>query len=245
MNYVLDTHTHTVSSGHAYSTLREMIQAAAAKGLEAIALTDHAMALPGSCHEFHFSNYKVIPRQWEEVRLLCGVELNIMDFQGTVDMSPELLKKMDLVIASMHSPCLCAGTREENTAAVLGILENPYIDILGHPDDNRYPLDFQAVVQKAAETGAVLEVNNSSLRPDSPRKGAAENYREMLKYCRKYRVPVTVGSDAHIEFDVGRHDYAYELFRQMDFPEELVLNRSWKALRSRLNRQGLRQVTFD
>lgn len=53
MNYVLDTHTHTVSSGHAYSTLREMIQAAAAKGLEAIALTDHAMALPGSCHEFH------------------------------------------------------------------------------------------------------------------------------------------------------------------------------------------------
>ncbi|HIR94340.1 MAG TPA: phosphatase [Candidatus Egerieimonas intestinavium] len=245
MNYVLDTHSHTVSSGHAYSTLKEMVQAAAGKGLEALALTEHAMAMPGACHEFHFSNYKVVPRQWEGLRLLCGVELNIMDFQGKVDMPERLLKKMDLVIASMHIPCLKRGSREENTAAALGVLENPYVDILGHPDDNRYPLDYRAVAQKAAETGAALEVNNSSLRPDSPRKGAAENYRELLAYCREYRVPVAVGSDAHIEFDVGRHDYAYQLLQQINFPEELVLNRSWEALRNHLNRRGLRNVTFD
>ena len=143
MNYVLDTHSHTVSSGHAYSTLKEMVQAAAGKGLEALALTEHAMAMPGACHEFHFSNYKVVPRQWEGLRLLCGVELNIMDFQGKVDMPERLLKKMDLVIASMHIPCLKRGSREENTAAALGVLENPYVDILGHPDDNRYPLDYR------------------------------------------------------------------------------------------------------
>lgn len=244
MKYVLDTHMHTVSSGHAYSTLKEMMKAAADQGLEAIALTDHAMGMPGSCHEFHFSNYKVIPREWYGVKLLCGVELNIMDFEGRVDMKKGLLKRMELVIASMHTACLKPGTREENTAAALGALGNPYVDILGHPDDCRYPLDYAAVAQKAAETGAVLEVNNSSLRPDSPREGAAENYRELLKFCKQYQVPVVVGSDAHIEFDVGRHDYAYSLLEEEQFPEELVLNRSWEALKSRLNRQGLRNRRF-
>ena len=125
--------------------------------------------------------------------------------------------------------------QEENTAALLGVMDNPYVDILGHPDDCRYPLDYRAVAEKAAETGMILEVNNSSMVPGSPRKGAEENYREMLELCRRYRVYISVGSDAHIEFDAGRHDCAYRLLEEIQFPEELVLNTSWEKMRKHLN----------
>ena len=54
--------------------------------------------------------------------------------------------------------------------------------------------------------------------PGSPRKGAEENYREMLELCRRYRVYISVGSDAHLEFDARRHDCAYRLLEEIQFP---------------------------
>ena len=56
MNYVLDVHTHTIASGHAYNTMREMAKAASEKGLELLGITEHAMAMPGTCHEYYFQN---------------------------------------------------------------------------------------------------------------------------------------------------------------------------------------------
>ena len=113
MRYEVDTHAHTTASGHAYSSVREMMQAAGRKGLKALALTEHAMAMPGTCHEFYFSNYKVVPREWDGVRLLAGAEANIMDYKGRLDMPEGYLRKMDLVIASLHTPCLNPGSRRK------------------------------------------------------------------------------------------------------------------------------------
>ena len=63
MNGKFVLHTHTLANGHAYSTLAEMIQAAASKGLELYGCTDHAPAMPGTLGSFYFQNFKVIPRQ--------------------------------------------------------------------------------------------------------------------------------------------------------------------------------------
>ena len=60
---VLDLHTHTVASGHAYCTIHEMAAAAAGKGLEILGITEHAPAMPGTCHNFYFHNLKVVPRE--------------------------------------------------------------------------------------------------------------------------------------------------------------------------------------
>ena len=67
MQYVLDTHTHTIASGHAYSTISEMAQAAADKGLELLAITEHAPMMPGSCQQIYFSNLVVVPRQMTDI----------------------------------------------------------------------------------------------------------------------------------------------------------------------------------
>ena len=88
MNDILDLHTHTIVSGHAYNTLYEMIHAASAKGLKLLGVTEHAPRIPGACHPFYFLNFKVIPRQIHGIRLLMGCELNIIDYEGNIDLEP-------------------------------------------------------------------------------------------------------------------------------------------------------------
>ena len=84
---VLDLHTHTVASGHAYCSLREMARAASDKGLELLGITEHAPMMPGTCHEFYFNNLKVVPRELYGIQLLLGSEVNILDAKGTVDLA--------------------------------------------------------------------------------------------------------------------------------------------------------------
>ena len=86
MKFLVDTHSHTIASGHAYSTITEMAEAAAAKGLKALALTEHAPEMPGTCGLFYFQNLDVVPRMQKGIRLLMGAEVNIMDPDGTIDL---------------------------------------------------------------------------------------------------------------------------------------------------------------
>lgn len=230
MNDIIDLHTHTIASGHAYNTLYEMVQAASRKGIQLIGSSDHAPAMPGTCDSFYFINFKVIPRQLFGTRLLMGCELNILDHQGNVDLKPYFLKRIDYAIASIHEPCYQKGTAAQNTEAYLGAIKNPYVTIIGHPDDGRFPYDHDTLAAAAKEHHKLLEINSSSLHPKSPRPNAAENYRALLDACIKYQTPVILGSDAHIEADVGNHTRALALLKEMDFPEHLIINRSIDAL---------------
>ena len=241
MEDVLDLHTHTVMSGHAYSTLKEMAQAAARKGLRLLGVTEHAPAMPGTCHEMYFRNFKAVGRTYYGVELLLGAELNIMDHSGAVDLPERTLRRMDFAIASLHDQCLPAGSAAENTAAMTGAMENPYVNVIGHPDNGKYPVDYDAVVRAAARCAVILEVNNSSLYPNSHRPNARENGTVMLRLCREYEVPVVVSSDAHFEAQVGEHALAFELLRQLDFPEALVLNTSVEKLRAALARKAAKR----
>ena len=119
MKYVLDTHTHTIASGHAYNTITEMVEAAKEKGLEAIAITDHAPKMPGSAGILYFSNMGIIPRQKCGVKIYMGCEVNIMDYDGNIDLKEYGLKGCDVVIASLHIPCIKPGSIEQNTVDAL------------------------------------------------------------------------------------------------------------------------------
>lgn len=227
MKNVLDTHAHTIVSGHAYSTIREMAQMAKEKGLEAFALTEHAPQMPGTCHEFYFQNLQIVPREMYGVKLFMGVELNIMNEKGEVDLPERTLCQMDLAIASIHGPCYKGErTKEAITAAYLAAMENPLIHIIGHPDDGRYPVDYEQLVKKAKETGTILEVNNGSLRPGGFRVDTRENDLKMLEYCKKYEVPITMGSDAHVDVELADYSYALPVVEESHFPEELIVNTS-------------------
>lgn len=239
MQIEIDTHTHTLVSGHAYNTIREMAKMAADKGLKGLAITEHAPMMPGTCHEFYFSNLKIVPRSMYGIDLLMGVELNIMDKEGTVDLSDKLIQEMDIVIASLHLPCYKGEkTKEELTQAYINIMRRGDVDILGHPDDGRFPVDYEKVVKTAAETGTILEVNHTSLKPDAYRVNARENYHQMLRYCKEYGVMVALGTDAHIDTAIGEYPYVFQLLEEEAFPEELVANTSVEKLKSLLKRNS-------
>lgn len=236
MRDILDSHTHSVASGHAYSTIHEMAAAAAKKGLKLLGITEHSMAMPGTCHEYYFMNMRILPREIASIEVMFGSEVNIMDYNGTIDMEEYLLKNMDVVVASLHVPCITPGTREENTQACIGAMKNPYVNIIGHPDDSRYPLDYEQLVLSAKECGVLLELNNNSLHPLGARENPIPNDVEMLKYCKEYQVPVIISSDAHTQEDVGNHEFVNILLEKLDFPEELIVNRSVDEYKKYINR---------
>ncbi|MGN1266591.1 MAG: phosphatase [Dorea sp.] len=241
MRVEIDTHSHTLISGHAYSTIREMAKMASEKGLKGLAITEHAPEMPGSTHLFYFQNLKVVPRNMYGVDLLMGGELNIMDEEGTVDLPDGLLPALDIRIASMHIPCYKGEkTKEGITRAYINVMERGDIDIIGHPDDGRYPVDYEELVKAAKRTGTLLEVNNASLSPKGFRKNTKENTLEMLKYCKKYETMIVVGTDAHVDEAIAEYPYVEEVLQMAQFPEELIANKSLEKLRALLkcNKKG-------
>ena len=232
---VMDLHTHTLASGHAYSTILEMAQAARDKGLQLLAMTEHGPAMRGSCQHTYFENIKVIPRERYGVQTLFGVELNILDPEGHVDIEERLLPAMDICVASLHIPCYAPRSMEENTNAYIRAMENPYVNIIGHPDDPRYPIDLKAVVEAAKENHVILEMNNSSLAPTSFRKATKEGYLEFLELCQSYDQPIIMDSDAHVDIDVGNHCYVSEILEEAHFPEHLIMNTDVEKVKPYLN----------
>ena len=236
MDYLLDVHTHTIASGHAYNTIMEMAKAGFDKGLKLLGITEHAPMMPGTCHAMYFHNLKVVPRTMCGIELMLGAELNILDYDGHIDLDTRVLKQLDLKIASLHSVCIQPGTRKENTQAVLGAIHNPLVDIIGHPDDGRYMVDMEAVVQAAKEYHTLLELNNNSLNPRCTRQNARENDMEMLRLCKKYQVPIVMGSDAHYYEDILNHELALDVIKETGFPEELVVNTDREKLYPFINK---------
>jgi len=128
------------------------------------------------------------------------------------------------MIASFHMPCITPGDIEQNTNSIIKVMEHEKVKIIGHPDDSQYPIDYEKIVKNAKEKNILLEVNNSSLNPNSYRQSAKKNGAKMLKLCKEYGARIILGSDAHICYSVGDFSNALDLLKEVDFPDELVIN---------------------
>ena len=221
---LLDVHTHTIMSGHAYSSLQEMVTAAQQKGLDILGITEHAPGIPGTCDPIYFRNLHVVPRQMGSLRLLLGAELNILDTKGTLDLDESYYKRLDIRIAGIHLLCWEGGTIEENTDGMLAAIRNPWTQIISHPGDGTAELLFEPIVLAAKETKTLLEINNSSLNPNRKKDSALVNNLEILRLCKRYEVPIILGSDAHISFDIADYGFIWPLLAETEFPDELIVN---------------------
>lgn len=236
MNIVLDTHTHTVASLHAYSTITENAQEAARKNLKLICMTDHGPLLPGGPHEYFFANMRVLPKEIHGVRIIKGIEANIKNFDGDLDLPEYLENRMEIVLAGLHEGVLKPGTKKENTKAVVNAMKKEFVDILVHPGNPAYELDYDDVLKAAKDTNTFIEINNSSFI--GSRKGSADNCRMIAEKCRDYKLPISLGSDAHYSTYVGEFSVATKLLQEIQFPEELILNTSVDKLLNYLKNKG-------
>lgn len=234
MKNLMDLHCHTLACGHAYSTARENILEAKDKGLKVIGLSEHGYGMGKMLSPLYFLNQKVIPEYCEGVRVLKGIEANIIDYDGNIA-EQDVLEYMDYCIASLHKPCIKPGSRIDNTMAVIGAINNPCVSIIGHLDDSYYPVDYRAIVKELKYHNVSVELNNSSLKPTSFRLNCRENYMTLLELCAIEGVHIIMSSDSHFYKSVGDLELAIELLEEIDFPDELVVNYDLNKLQVIIN----------
>jgi len=221
----VDTHVHSVLSGHAWSTLRENITQAKLAGLKGICITEHSAAVLGAAPEFAYASMALLPESDDGIRLYHGQESDILSENGRLCPSDDVLSQLDFCIASIHmAAASLKRERDICTAAYLAALDNPYVSILGHIDRTTFPCDLETVIKKAGSCGKMIELNNASLAP--ARAAGHENVKTMLKCCIKHEVPICVSSDAHFDKMVGNFRQAEALLEELHFPEELIINAS-------------------
>ncbi len=203
-------HCHTRYSDGS-STVEQLALACQAAGYEYLGVTDHsqAAAYAGGLRP------EDLVRQADEIdevnsrlqgfRVLKGIEADILQ-DGRVDYDPQVLERLDFVIASIHSRFNLG--EKEMTARMLAAMDNPYLTIIGHPTGrlllsrDPYPIDLDAVMEKAAATGVALEINADPHRLDLDWR--------VLRRARDRGVTISIGADAHnvaglsyVEYGVG------------------------------------------
>lgn len=223
-----DLHTHTIASGHAYSTVTELARAAAQSGIELIAITDHGPSVPQGAHPWYFWNSKVIPSVLDGVRILKGCEANVSaDSPNGIDLPDELLELLDFVAVGFHPETgFDERDRSRNTEYLLRVIENPLVDMITHPgNEGEFPLDLEAVVAAAAHRRVILELNDHSFAPTGARGASSARECAFAAAALQAGAPVAVGSDAHYALHVGRFDSALEAAREAGLPLDRFVNR--------------------
>ena len=236
LKIIADTHTHTLASSHAYSTILENAKYAAKQGLEYLAMTDHAPSMCDAPHSWHFGNMGVIPQELYGVQILKGVEVNILP-QGNLDMTDNDFKLLDWVVASIHSPVYPKAGIDENTDAYIAVAKNPHVDVIGHSGLIDYMYDYEKAVKVYGEYGKLVEINNHSF---VARSEGIKNCIEIAKLCKKHDVRVVVNSDAHFAYSIGMADKALKLLEEIEFPKELIINTEKVLFESYLKERKLR-----
>ncbi|MDR1979729.1 MAG: phosphatase, partial [Synergistaceae bacterium] len=217
-----DLHTHSLASGHAYSTIKEMAESAQEKDLELIAITDHGSAMEGASHFIHFQNLSALPRTIKGVTIVKGIEANVIDMDGRLDADRSLLSRLEWVIASLHENVVEPANPKVHTEMYLKLAENPFVDMIGHPDTTAYEFDYERVIREFGAKGKIVEINNHHAFHLGARNRI--NCEKIAKLCMKHGVRVAVNSDAHICYRVGEMGPAVEMLEDMKFPEDLILN---------------------
>lgn len=236
IHLVADLHTHTIASGHALATMNEMLQKAQWMGYEALAITDHGPKTTDVANNHHREVFLQDPNVTDySVLLLKGIEANVTDAGGGLDVSEKQLPRFDWVVASMHKVMLAPMSRDEATNCWLRIAENPYVDMIGHSEEKEYYFDYERVTKAFAKAGKVVEVNAAS---PQARPGNEENQRQLVRCCKANGTLLAVCSDAHSTRQMEVLEPMLEMLEELQFPEEQIVNASMDLLWDVLARHG-------
>lgn len=238
MKLLADLHVHTINSGHAYSTIEEYVAAAKKKGLRIIAITDHGPSMPGSPHMYYFNNMRMIPKKIDGVRIIRGVEANIINEKGELDMPRSDIEYggIEFVLATFHPYCgYDNGGEEKNTQVLLRAMQNPLVNAIAHPENPKYPINVRQTVAQAKELGIALEINSSS---NISRPGTYDKSLEFAKEARVCGCKVVLGSDSHISTMLGDFSYALKIVRESGLKASEVVNTSEKMVEGLLGSRG-------
>jgi putative hydrolase len=237
MKFEVDTHTHTYASGHAYSTLIENAQAAQANSVHMFCTTDHSHSMPGAPHYWFFGNQKILPRFISGVAVIRGVEANIINISGEIDIPLETDCNLDWIIASLHEPVFKPANKAVHTQTLINVIKSGRVDALGHLGNPNFDFDFNAVISCAKMHNVAIEINNCSLNGAS-RAGSADRCNEIACVARDLGAYVTTGTDAHFCQQIGKLELVSDMFDKIGMPTEQVITHTTKQFLAFLKLRG-------
>ena len=223
-----DLHIHSLASGHAYSTITELAQAAASKNLELIAITDHGPKMPGSCHSYHFGNLRTLPAEIQGVKIISGVEANLGP-DGSLDLESRFRNRLDFIAAGIHDDAIYVGDyKEDCTRAIISAIKSGKVDMITHPISNFNPVNIKEIAEAASRHRVILEINASSyLKGKSIDRG---NLDQAIKLCQLAiedpDLLLALNSDAHYHQDIGNFKPAKEIINKSGISPERFINSS-------------------
>lgn len=236
-----DLHCHTVASD-GRDTIEEMARAAMARGYEYLAITDHSATHGFGNHveadtlRRQIERVRAVNEQLDGIELLIGTETNILP-DGSPDYDDGLLAELDWCIASVHTAFQTP--RAEMTQRMVAAVEHPWIDAIGHPSGRKlerrpgYDVDLDAVIEAAARTGTMLEINGAPDRRDLDDVHA--------RAAAEAGVRILLDSDAHGTDRLANVRWAVATARRARLtPEQVANTRPWAefaALRKRAARR--------
>jgi putative hydrolase len=197
----------------------ELLLRARELGLKGLAITDHGPALKSRVTSLVFTR---TTNPLSGIRFIKGMECNVVDDKGGIDAPKRHLKHMDLILLGLHPNIETKKKPEEYTKLLITAIEkNPCIDIITHPNEKDYLVDFEPLANAAKKRGIALELNNSkSLYDRSP----PEVTRSLICTCKNVGCPMAIGSDAHSLEEIGLDDSVKPFLIEEDFPEDLLVN---------------------
>lgn len=229
----VDLHIHTVASKHAHSTILEYIDQARKLKMKVIGISDHAPQNATTLtDQIYFREIGRIPEVIGGIRVLKGVEANILDGDGSIDIPEETAACLDYVMAGLHrgSPYKDAG-RRRNTEAYLKAIRSGRIKILTHPFVTKdFPFDIAAVAKAACEHGVLVEINLSYFQDRRLSPELISGIATMVREVRKNRKKLIVNSDAHNIWELGDDSNLKKYKKQIGLTDDLVINNHPKEL---------------
>lgn len=230
-----DLHVHTKYSDGSHD-IEELVDEARKRGYKYIAITDHSKGLGVargmSIEKLLEQNKKIAAanKRLKNFFLLSGVEMDIRS-DGTMDYPDEVLKKLDIVLASIHSGF--RQSKEQLTKRLVSAMKNPFVSIIAHPtgrligERDAYDVDIDEVLRTARDTGAAIEVNAYPLRLD-----LSDIY---IRKAKGMGIPLAISTDAHVAYQFDFMRYGVGIARRGWLEKKDVLNTyPYKALLKRL-----------
>lgn len=241
-NIIADLHTHTLNSYTGFGTFTENLEAAHEQSLKCIAITDYGPKSNSSEKEKIIERQKYIPNFYKDVKILKGIECNVVDlYSGKLDLEKQTLKTFDWVIASYHK--ISEYDNKIISDAVMDkmliqLALNPSVMMIGHMERYKQMRDIPKIINSFKKNGKVTEINENCFNNPEEAKLA----KQILIECIKIEAPICVTSNAHIPNQVGNFSRAKQLLGDLDFPEHLIINSDEETLKSYLkNFYTLRQ----
>jgi putative hydrolase len=219
-----DLHVHTIFSPCGIHTVLELLEHAKNLGMKGFAVTDHGQTLGGRLNNPFFERFK---SPSPNIKILKGIECNLLDDKGKIDFPREYAKYIDVTLLGLHpNTPRKLGIDVYTNMLIAAIRKNPCVDIITHPNDDIYPVDYSRLAREAKVAGVAVELNNSKIMLA---RTEIESAYKLVKACLEEGCCMAVNSDTHAIHELGLDDSVRPVIKDVGFPEELIVNRDEAA----------------